>query len=227
MTCEECLAEIESGSLRDLPADAPVMLHCARCPDCARVTTLLREREYNAATLLNTLPPLSNPLSVAETAVRMSHRRRMGRVVVMLSGAALIATIWITAATLIIPMFEDDTPGPQSTLRTETIALSCLSPEQAGDIIEPYITTHRSTYYAPRSGISAITVRGTADELAKARELIREFESDAAAACRVPAGTTRAFQYPPGEDQRTTGGPPRGDGPTGSPPDIVPTTPKK
>jgi len=225
MTCQECLAEIESGSLRDLPADSPVMLHCARCPDCARVTTLLREREYNAATLLNTLPPLSNPLTVAESAVRMSHRRRMGRVVVMLSGAALIATIWITAATMIIPMFEDDTPGPQSMLRTETIALSCLSPAQAGDIIEPYIRAHGSTYYAPRSGISAITVRGTAGELAKARELIREFESDAAAACRAPAGTNRAFEYTPG-DQRTKSGPPTGDGPTGSPPDKVAPPPK-
>jgi hypothetical protein len=107
MTCQECLAEIESGSLRDLPADSPVMLHCARCPDCARVTTLLRDREYNAATLLNTLPPLSNPLSVAETAVSMSHRRRVGRIVVMLSGAALVATIWIAVATTIIPMFDD------------------------------------------------------------------------------------------------------------------------
>jgi hypothetical protein len=222
MTCEECLAEIESGSLRDLPADSPVMLHCARCPDCARVTTLLREREYNAATLLNTLPPLSNPLSVAEAAVRMSHRRRVGRVVVMLSGAALVATIWITAATLIIPMFDDDTPGPQSTLRTETIALSCLSAEQAGDIIEPYIRTHRSAYYAPRSGISAITVRGSAEELAKARELIREFESDPAAACRVPAGTTVPFRYTPGDDRPATSGPPRKDGPTGSPADKVP-----
>jgi hypothetical protein len=188
MNCQECLAEIEAGSLRDLPADSSVMLHCARCPDCARVTTLLREREYNAATLLNNLPPLSSPVSVAETAVRMSHRRRVGRVVVVLSGAALVATIWIAAATTIIPMIDDE-PSAKSTLRTETIALTCLSPQQAGDIIDPYVRGRWSRYWVSSSGISAITVRGTAMELAKSRELIRTFESDPAAACHHSMAT--------------------------------------
>jgi hypothetical protein len=225
MTCEECLAEIESGSLRDLPADSPVMLHCARCPDCARVTTLLREREYNAATVLNNLPPMSNPLSVAEAAVRMSRRRRVGRVVVMLSGAALVATIWIAAATTIIPMFEDD--PATSTLRTETIALSCLSPEQAATIVDPHVRSRKSLYWIAAAGIPAITVRATPDELSKVRQLIREFDSNRRSACRAPAGTAGAFQYTPDDKQRTTDGPPRGDGPAGSPPDKVSTAPPK
>jgi hypothetical protein len=203
------------------------MLHCARCPDCARVTTLLRDREYDAATLLNNLPPLSNPLSVAEMAVRMSHRRRVGRVVVLLSGAALVATIWIATATTIIPMFEDDEPSTKSTLRTETIALSCLSPQQAGDLINAYIRSKGSAYWIPTKEIPVITIRARADELARARDLIREFESNPAAACHTAAGTTRTSQTMPGNDQRTTDGPPTGDGPTGSPPDKVPTTPKK
>lgn len=199
MTCQECLAEIEAGSLRDLPADSPVMLHCARCPDCARVTTLLREREYNAATLLNNLPPLSSPVSVAETAVRTSHRRRVGRIVVVLSGAALVATIWIAAATTIIPMIGDG-PPTKSTVRTETIALTCLSPQQAADIINPYLRRHGSIYWVPPSGISAITVRATADELAKSRQLIREFETDPAAACHHSmAGDMKEMEAKPHE----------------------------
>jgi hypothetical protein len=225
MTCQECLAELESGSLRDLPADSPVMLHCAGCPDCARVTTLLREREYSAATLLNNLPPFSNPLTVAEMAVRTSQRRRVGRVVVMLSGAALVATIWITAATLVIPMFEDD--PVRSSLRTETIALSCLSPEQAATIVDPYVRSHGSVYWIAASGIPAITVRATPDELSKVRELIREFDSDRRSACRASAGTAGDFQYTPGDNKRTTDGAPTRDGPTGSPPDKRPTAPPK
>ena len=225
MTCEECLAEIESGSLRDMPVDSPVMLHCARCPDCARVTTLLREREYNAATLLNNLPPMSNPVSVADSAFRMSHRRRVGRVVVMLSGAALIATIWITAATMIIPMFQDPRPGTTSTLRTETIGLSCLSPQQAGEIIEPYLRSGGSVYYISSPGISAITVRATVAELSRVRQLIREFDNDRAGACPAPGVTIRDLQKDLSELQRRQSAP-RGEGPAGPAPDKVPARPK-
>ena len=189
MTCEECLSELATGSLREMPADSPVMLHCATCPDCSRLTTLLRDREYNAANVLNNLPPMSNPISLAETSVRTAQRRRIGNVVVMLSGAALVVTIWIAAATTLFPALRRGDIVASSALRTETIPLSCLSPQQAADIINPYVRSRGSTYYMPTSGISAITVRGTATELAKAKSLIGNFESDPAAACRHTLGS--------------------------------------
>lgn len=189
MTCEQCLAELATGSLREMPADSAVLVHCATCPDCVRLTTLLRDREYNAANVLNNLPPMSNPITLAESSVNMAHRRRIGRVVVYLSGAALAATIWIAAATtVILPLQRRDGPT-SSTLRTETIALSCLSPQQAADVIYPYVRSRGSTFYLPTSGISAITVRGTADEVARSRSLIDKFEKDPTAACRIPSPT--------------------------------------
>ena len=190
MTCEQCLVELATGSLREMPADSAVLVHCATCPDCSRLTTLLRDREYNAANVLNNLPPMSNPITLAESSVNMAHRRRIGRVVVYLSGAALVATIWIAAATTVFPALNGGDPvTTRPTLRTETIALSCLSPQQAADIIYPYVRTRGSTYYIPTTGISAITVRGTAAELAKSRSLIGNFESDPAATCRTPTAT--------------------------------------
>jgi len=184
MTCQECLSELATGSLRDLPSNSAVLQHCATCPDCSRLTTLLRDREYEAATVLNNLPPMSNPIAVAEASVLTAHRRRIGRVAVMVSGAALAATIWFTAATFVFPTMRSDGPA---TLLTETIPLSCLSPHQAADIIDPYVRTHGSLYFVPTSGISAITVRGTPAQLQKSKDLIREFETDPAAACRNPA----------------------------------------
>src|SRR6266581_1553447 len=166
MTCEECLSELATGSLREMSGDSTVMQHCATCPDCSRLTTLLRDREYNAANVLNNLPPMSNPITLAEAAVTTAHRRRVGRVVVMISGAALVITIWIAAAVTIFPTMRHN-DNVMATLRTETIPLSCLSPKQAADIINPYIRSRSSAYYLPSSGISAITVRGTADELAR------------------------------------------------------------
>lgn len=189
MTCEDCLSALATASLREMTPDSAVMQHCATCPDCARLTTTLREKEYEAATVLNTLPPMSNPLEVAETALRVAQRRRVGNVVVMLSGAALAATIWITAATLVIPALNRGDAIRASALRTETMQLSCLSPQQAADIINPYVRKRGSTYYLPSSGIAAITVRGTPDELAKSRDLIAHFERDPSAACHVPEGS--------------------------------------
>jgi hypothetical protein len=223
MTCEQCLAELATGSLRELPSDSAVMQHCATCPDCSRLTTLLRDREYEAATVLNNLPPMSNPLTVAEASVHTAQRRRVGRVIVMISGAALAITIWIAAATTIFPRLNP--VGRQvasSVLITETMPLTCLSPRQAGEIINPYIRSAGSSYYPSTSGISVITVRGTADELAKSRNLIQEFEKDPAAACRNgPADVFKRLQQ---QLIEANGG---GSAPVIAGSDKVPTAPKK
>jgi hypothetical protein len=189
MTCEECLSYLAAGSLREISPDSPVLAHCATCPDCSRVTTALRDREYEAATLLNSLPPMANPLTIAETAVITARRRRIGGVVVMITGTALAITIWIAAATTIIPALNR-ADVRNASLRTETIQLRCLSPAQAGDVINPYVRSHGSTYYLPSSGISVITVRATPRELSRARDLIAQFEGDPGAACHLPAATT-------------------------------------
>lgn len=205
MTCEQCLAELTTGSLREMSPDSPVMLHCASCPDCSHLTTLLRDREYNAANVLNNLPPMSNPIALAETSARTAQRRRIGNVVVMLSGAALVVTIWIAAANTVIPAMNSSEMGARKTLRTETISLQCLSPQQAADVISPYIREAGSTYYLPTSGISAITVRGSPGEIAKARDLIQQFEPDAGAACRAPVASLRKRMDQRAEDQSGIG----------------------
>jgi hypothetical protein len=189
MTCTEVLATLSTASLREMTPDSPVMVHCDTCPDCARVTTILRDREYEAATVLNGLPPMSNPIAVAEQSVLTSKRRRLGRVAVMISGAALVATIWIAASVTVVPALNRADANIATRLQTETMQLSCLSPQQAADIINPYVRSHGSTYYIPTTGISAITVRGTAEERAKSRNLIHDFESDPKAACHLPGGS--------------------------------------
>lgn len=193
MTCNECLSMLATASLREMAPDSAVMAHCETCPDCARVTTLVRDKEYEAATFLNALPPDSNPVSVAEIAVRMAHRRRIGRIAVMATGAALVVTIWIVAATTVIPALNRSDLRLASVLHTETIQLSCLSPQQAGDLINPYVRSHGSAYYVPSSGLSAITVRATSGELRKARSLIHEFDNNPGAACVPVFGATPDF----------------------------------
>ena len=195
MTCEECLSALETESLRDMTADSAVMQHCATCPECARVTTMVRDREYETATILNSLPPMSNPLMVAETAGLTAHRRRVGGFVVMGSAIAGAIVIWIVSATMIVPaLYRGGVIGsgpPPGGLRTETMQLSCLSPQQGEEIIRPYITSRGSMVRPVVSGISAITVRGSPEEIAKSRNLIHEFERDPNAACRIAENRIR------------------------------------
>jgi hypothetical protein len=171
--------------LRELTPESPVYAHASTCPDCARVTTLLRDREYDAATTFNNLRPATHPAAIAESAIAMSRRRRLGKIVTTLTGTALAATIWLAAQFTFIPMMNRADAISAQTLHTETIPLHCLSPEQASDIINPYVRSHGSAYYVPSSGLGAITVRGTLGEISKSRDLISEFENDAAAACRA------------------------------------------
>jgi hypothetical protein len=195
MTCEECLSALETESLREMTADSAVMQHCATCPDCARVTTMVRDKEYETATVLNSLPPMSDPVTVAEAAGETDQRRRVGGVVVTLSAIAGAIVIWIVSATMVVPgLYRAGVIGsgpPATGVRTETMQLSCLSPQQAADVIDPYIRGRNSRFYVPNSGISAITVRGTPDELAKSRDLITKFERDPNAACRATATRLR------------------------------------
>jgi hypothetical protein len=191
MNCQECLEELATVSLRSIQPDSAVMQHCATCPDCASLTTLLREREYNAATILNSLPPITSPISLAETSATLSRRRRVGRLVVTLSGIVGAIIIAIMFSTMFHPrrVWNGITgTASLSGLRTETITLSCLSPEQAADIISPYVRSRGSVYYTPSSDISLITVRGTPEEIRRSRSLIRGLEGDPAAACRHPMG---------------------------------------
>lgn len=179
MNCSECLEELATGSLRELSPDSAVSRHAASCPGCGPLLTQLRDREYQAATILNNLPPMSNPITVAETAGRLAQRRRMGSVVVTLSSIALGFAIWFAAYTIL-----PDLTGVGSTpaTLTETFPLKCLSPQQAGQIVNPYVRS-RGTMYYTTDGVAAITVRATPAEMARVREVLRNFDSGRNASC--------------------------------------------
>jgi hypothetical protein len=187
MNCRECLEELAIGSLRELTPESAVSRHAAGCPDCGPLLTQLRDREYNAATVLNNLLPFSDPVVVAESSGRLARRRRMGGVVVTLMAIALGLTIWFTADTMISDFGHSQI---RDDLRTETISLSCLTPEQAGAIIAPYVRTRGSIYYIGPAGVSAITVRATPSELSQVRTLLRDFDTGRNASCHADMTTT-------------------------------------
>jgi hypothetical protein len=73
---------------------------------------------------------------------------------------------------------------PLPALTTETIALRCLSAEQAKALARPYLTVGGSEMTPGDSSIETLTVRGTADAVRLAKDVIERFESHPNAACR-------------------------------------------
>jgi hypothetical protein len=192
------------------------------------LATLLREREYTAATILNSLPPMSNPIAVAETAGMVARRRRVGKVVVFLTGAALAATIFISIPATNIGRMMFGLSSGAPALETETVPLTCLSPEQAGHLVEPYLDTPGSTYSvasASEGRIPAITIRGTPRQLAKAVTLVQVVDGNPRSTCHA----TRAADIVNEIVKQFGGTPPAAAAiqPSPAPTVKVPTTPRK
>jgi hypothetical protein len=111
----------------------------------------------------------------------------MGSAVVTLASIALGLSIWFAASTL-IPGIIDGGHG-MGGLQTETIPLSCLSPQQAGDIISPYVRGRGRIYYtAP--GVSAITVRASPSETWQIKDVLKNFDNPRATTCGTSVKTT-------------------------------------
>jgi hypothetical protein len=102
--------------------------------------------------------------------------------------AAGCVAFWFFMNDVFVPRMD-----PPGTISMETISLSCLSPQQASELVTPYLRSHGSAVYlAP--AIHAITIRGRSDEFANAkRELIRrDIPSSCSLPTNAPVGSAEA-----------------------------------
>ena len=80
-------------------------------------------------------------------------------------------------------------------LTTATIALQCLSPTQAGDLISPYVRSSGSAYYPGEGGLDVITVRATPKELQEVKRMVGQFDKRQASVCQI-VGTIQVAPIP-------------------------------
>ena len=72
----------------------------------------------------------------------------------------LAATIWIAWIRVVVPSARATADMTTNHQLTETLDLKCLSPEQAGELISPYVRANGSLYYLPKSALRVITSAG-------------------------------------------------------------------
>jgi len=185
MTCQECLAAVTSASLQEIQSDAQIRQHSEECQDCSRVVTLVAAGERDFAALLAAHSSTKLPMQTAETAMSRAKRQRMGVVLSGVFAILLAATIWIAWVRVVVPSARATADMTTSHQVTETLAFKCLSPEQAGELISPYVRANGSLYYLPKSALRVITVRATADEMKTIKALLGRFDSAPAGSCSI------------------------------------------
>jgi hypothetical protein len=186
MTCDDCLTLLATADLDEVETSAPVRAHCTTCEQCARVVRLVAEEERALGLALDaTMSPV--PASVtAATASARARRRRTARVVMAGFAVVLLVTLWVLWARFIVPSMRTTAHVIAGDQITETLTLRCLTPEQAGDLISPYVRSNGSAYYQGKAPLRVITVRASRAELTRVHGLLEQFDGRPGAPCAVP-----------------------------------------
>lgn len=186
MNCEEYLSIIETASLGEIEQNTRLRQHAASCEDCSRVIRLIAEGEHDLAMALDNVSSSIPASQTAEAAIVIAKRRRVGRLFAGLFVVLIAITAWITWVQLIVPSMRATVEIAAGNLRTETIPLQCLSPNQVGDLISPYVRSSGSAYYPAKAPMTVITVRATPEEIQKVKALLDQFDKPGTTGCAVP-----------------------------------------
>ena len=191
ITCAECRYKMSTMRLPELSVGSSVALHSASCADCAAIAQEVAYAERRLATALAEARPALPPEEVSERALDRSERLRrktVGRWVAGLLTAAACVTFWFFMGDVFVPWAN----GTNRT-SAETIALKCLTPEQASAAATPYLRSNGSAIYLSKD-LHAITIKGSSDEFARAKAEITGIDS------RVRCGLQPPSSGTPGKD---------------------------
>jgi hypothetical protein len=153
--------------------------HVATCSRCASVAEELRYADYRLARALNEQQPGINASDLTVAVLDGSEklrRKRIGRRIriALMIAACGVFFVFMQQRTRNIPIAFDN-----STVTT-TIALKCLTPDQAMAIATPYLRASAGIWTVPDSRV--ITIRGIKKEIQRALSEIAKFDSS----CQLP-----------------------------------------
>jgi len=190
MTCSECLRLVAVADVADLDAEPAIVAHCQGCAGCARVVLDVASTTRYLADSLDNVPVPVPPDLVARRAIAGAALVRRDEIVGRWLWGGALAALALTVAALGSPTRMLGLFGVRHQPTVETIALRCLTPQQASGLVRPYLRAEGSKVLATPEGIPAVALRGTADEVQAARRIVRQFDDPralpATAVCLPP-----------------------------------------
>ncbi|MEO8576789.1 MAG: hypothetical protein ABI556_08825 [Gemmatimonadales bacterium] len=181
-SCSDCLNALSSARVVDISPGSSIAIHCATCPQCMRVADEVRYAEYRLAASLSEERPRFSSEEVAIAAIDGSELRRRRRIGRWVRGVLALIALGIFGAAM-EARFEGNNRRGKNVV-TETIPLRCLSAAQAADLVTPYLRHSGSAVYRSDE-IRMITIRGTTDDVFKAKMTIDAIDQTGACA-RLP-----------------------------------------
>jgi type II secretory pathway component GspD/PulD (secretin) len=173
--CDDYLAMLATLPVEEL-AYGQAREHAAECHDCDRVTRVVAEREHNMRMAFDDLQ-FSVPAPQTAAAALTASRRR--KVAVSYNSGLGIATV----ATVLFVIVSRSVARAPIAMVTETFRLQCLSPEQAGELLRPYVQT--GSIYIRNPSLGVLRVAAPQAEMAKARSILDRYDSPAQSQCAV------------------------------------------
>jgi hypothetical protein len=175
--CDDYLAMLATLPVEEL-AYGQAREHAAECHDCDRVTRVVAEREHNMRMAFEDLQFSVSAPQTAAAALTASRRRKVAVSYNIGLGLATLATV-------LFVMVSRATSVPRpSPMITETFRLQCLSPDQAAEILRPYIPATGRMRIRDKS-LGVIDVEAPSEVMATARSILDRYDSPAQSQCAV------------------------------------------
>lgn len=186
MRCEECMRLVLDADTERLEDLSGVAEHVGGCDQCRLAAQLIVDAEHEVRRQLKETRSRRSDAEVIRAVVASVERRRRARIVyvtlliVMLPIAAFAASRVVGS---LVRAKQEALPD----LETVTLTVNCVTPAEAGELIQPYLRSHGSIYRVGTGSLSVITVRATDKEIAQVRELLSRFDSASRDRCAATA----------------------------------------
>ncbi len=182
MHCDECLTSLAHADLEqlaELPGIADHVKHCARCKPAAQ---LLVEASHEARRRVALAQSRRSDAELVRGVAAAVERRRRVRIVYAVAVLGLLIAAVMSFGRL-VSSIERAKQEMFPTLTTVTLTLNCISSQDAGNLISPYLRSHGSIYRLGSGPLNVITVRATDTEIAQVRGLLARFDQTTGGRC--------------------------------------------
>ncbi len=183
MTCEEYLHLLSTSPVEEVTLGRAGD-HLGTCAECNRMTTLVVARERNMVTALHGVWSQVQPADTARHAMLASRRQQLGWLKWV---GGVLAVVLVVGAVVIPRLVMSANEG----LITQTFTLRCLAGNGVIDLIRSEVQSEQTQLMFNPQFPRSFRMRGTPDEIARARALIQEYDNPGKATCLVVPGTVR------------------------------------
>ena len=177
MNCNDYLSMLATLPVDEL-AYGTAREHVSTCHDCDRVTRVVVERERNMRLAFDDLHSSMPATQTAARALEASRRRRIARYYEVALGVAMAATLVYFVSLRVTP------DQARVVTVTETFRLQCLSPEQAAEVVRPFVSS-AGEILIPPTGLGIIDIRAPLEEVQKARSALDRYDNPRESRCAV------------------------------------------